>query len=68
MNDSSDEKHEIEEENLAHDKRFSKLEYEIIKEVVHKYIEIYNMCEEWLARIGFICLHLILKLKVAGKK
>ncbi|TMW84754.1 hypothetical protein EJD97_024470 [Solanum chilense] len=40
LNDSSDEKHEIEEENLVHGKRFSKLEDEIIKEAVHKYIEV----------------------------
>lgn len=51
LNDSSDEKHEIEEENLVHGKRFSKLEDEIIKEAVHKYIEVHNLGEEGLKKV-----------------
>ncbi|KAK6782448.1 hypothetical protein RDI58_020244 [Solanum bulbocastanum] len=51
LNDPSDEKHEIEEENLLRDKRFSKLEDEIVKEDVHKYIEIHNLCEEGLKKV-----------------
>ncbi|XP_060204376.1 RNA polymerase I termination factor [Lycium barbarum] len=41
-----DENHEIEEDNLLRGKRFSKLEDEIVKEAVHKYIEIHNLGEE----------------------
>ncbi|CAN4087905.1 unnamed protein product [Withania somnifera] len=51
LNDPSDEKHEIEEENLLRGKRFSKLEDEIVKEAVHKYIEIHNLGEEGLKKI-----------------
>ncbi|KAL3342671.1 hypothetical protein AABB24_026612 [Solanum stoloniferum] len=51
LNDSSDEKHEIKEENLVHGKRFSKLEDEIIKEAVHKYIEVHNLGEEGLKKV-----------------
>ncbi|KAG5617855.1 hypothetical protein H5410_017679 [Solanum commersonii] len=47
----SDEKHEIEEENLLRGKRFSKLEDEIVKEAVHKYIEIHNLGEEGLKKV-----------------
>lgn len=51
LNDPSDEKHETEEENLLRGKRFSKLEDEIVKEAVHKYIEIHNLGEEGLKKI-----------------
>ncbi|KAK4735068.1 hypothetical protein R3W88_009329 [Solanum pinnatisectum] len=51
LNDPSDEKHEIEEENLLRGKRFSKLEDEIVKEAVHKYIEIHNLGEEGLKKV-----------------
>lgn len=50
-NDSSDENHEIEEENLVRGMRFSKLEDEIVKEAVHKYIEIHNLGEEGLEKV-----------------
>ncbi|MCD7450078.1 hypothetical protein HAX54_003496 [Datura stramonium] len=49
--DPSDEKHEIEEDNLLRGKRFSKLEDETVKEAVHKYIEIHNLGEEGLKKI-----------------
>ncbi|KAJ8536621.1 hypothetical protein K7X08_035022 [Anisodus acutangulus] len=49
--DPSDENHEIEEENLVRGKRFSKLENEIVKEAVHKYIEIHNLGEDGLKKI-----------------
>ncbi|KAK4350679.1 hypothetical protein RND71_029992 [Anisodus tanguticus] len=49
--DPSDENHEIEEENLLRGKRFSKLENEIVKEAVHKYIEIHNLGEDGLKKI-----------------
>ncbi|OIT29263.1 PREDICTED: transcription termination factor 1-like [Nicotiana attenuata] len=49
--DPSDENHETEEENLLRGKRFSKLEDEIVKEAVHKYIDIHNLGEEGLQKI-----------------
>ncbi|XP_009760244.1 uncharacterized protein LOC107793427 [Nicotiana tabacum] len=49
--DPSDENHETEEENLLRGKRFSKLEDEIVKEAVHKYIDIHNLGEEGLHKI-----------------
>ncbi|KAK6782445.1 hypothetical protein RDI58_020241 [Solanum bulbocastanum] len=51
LNHPSHEKHEIEEKNLLRGKRFSKLEDEIVKEVVHKYIEIHNLGEEGLKKV-----------------
>ncbi|KAH0685803.1 hypothetical protein KY285_016361 [Solanum tuberosum] len=51
LNDPSDENHEIEEENLLRGKRFSKLEDEVVKEAVHKYIEIHNLGEEGLKKV-----------------
>ncbi|CAN4085363.1 unnamed protein product [Withania somnifera] len=51
LDDPSGEKHEIKEENLLRGKRFSKLEDEIVKESVHKYIEIHNLGEEGLKKI-----------------
>ncbi|KAM3381351.1 RNA polymerase I termination factor [Capsicum galapagoense] len=49
--DPSDEKHEIEDENLLRGKRFSKLEDEIVKEAVHKYVDFHNLGEEGLKKI-----------------
>ncbi|KAM3306513.1 hypothetical protein P3S67_013383 [Capsicum chacoense] len=49
--DPSDEKHEIEDENLLRGKRFSKLEDEIVKEAVHKYVDLHNLGEEGLKKI-----------------
>ncbi|XP_055825734.1 RNA polymerase I termination factor [Solanum dulcamara] len=51
LNDPRDEKHNIEEENLLRGKRFSKLEDEIVKKAVHKYIEIHNLGEEGLKKV-----------------
>ncbi|XP_049359334.1 DNA-binding protein LIV4-like [Solanum verrucosum] len=51
LNDPSDEKHEIEKEKLLRGKRFSKLEDEIVKEAVHKYIEIHNLGKEGLKKV-----------------
>ncbi|XP_010325066.1 uncharacterized protein [Solanum lycopersicum] len=51
LNHTSDEKHEIEEENLLQGKRFSKLEDEIVKEAVHKYIELHNLGEQGLKKV-----------------